>query len=543
MASGSSQAALMCKEKFPPHRKMSCSYPAKQKWKNAKNYVELSSRAAVGLTGHWLSALLHGIAATKQKMKKRNSKPAANGCNHGTVQPKLMSPSNGASATKGQGSTDVFYWARNGKYFMRDNRGDWVIGTRQDAADYLVDRFCFKRRMPAGLGLSPADRELLRIRSEQSVDYASPLAGYRRGYYPDLNGNAVLVTKDPNIFVPARGPWPLIGRILRALLADPAHAQVTFFHGWAAETCKSLKSGEWRPGQILGLIGRSSSGKGLLQSIITEMTGGREADPSLYLARSTSFNGELFTAEHLRISDQIVPHSNSAARHLANGLKQIAANRTHKLHDKHKCAIDLPVFWRCTISLNDGPEDLTVLPRMDNGMADKFMLFKCSEVALSMPTETVAQEVALWKKIVKEVPHYVYWLLYEFKLPNRFKSRRYGVTHFHHPEIVSRLPGALPEEQLLHLIDSIGPRAFDGGTKPWTGTTNELQGLLRHVVPLASRSPQASLIRSRNLADHVRQLCVKFPNRVREANTRNGKCWVIFPLWQPAPLSELNPVS
>jgi hypothetical protein len=420
--------------------------------------------------------------------------------------------------------------APKGKYMMPDIRGDWMPGTRQDTAEFLTEHRRFMRCGATGEGLSAIDRELLRIRREQAVDYANALAGYKRGHYADVNGKSVLVTNGPKLLEPRQGRWPIIGQIVKNLLADSSYDQASYFHGWLAETCKSLKSGKWRPGQVLGLIGRSSNGKSLLQSIITVITGGREADPSPYLARRTNFNGELFAAEHLRINDEIVVQGTLALRQLGNGLKQIAANRTHKLHDKFNRGIDLPVFWRCTMSLNDAPEDLALIPEMKDGMADKFILLKCSPARLPMPTNTTEQETELWEAIVREVPSYLYWLLHKFALPGELRSSRYGVKHFHHPAIITVLRGRSPEEQLMRLVDSIGAILFADGTRLWTGTATELRALLLQAPLFVEQEATLPFVKSRNFTDYLDRLAARFPSRVQKAsNARSGTSWVISP--------------
>lgn len=429
---------------------------------------------------------------------------------------------------------NVYFCAGKGKYMVPDKHGDWMPETRQDTVDFLIAQYGFDSCRAANNGLSAIDSELLRIRREQRVDYANSLAGYGRGLLPDMNGKAVLVTNARKAIVPVRGPWPIIKQIVNTLLASQDDIQETIFHGWMAEICKSLKSEKWRPGQILCLIGRSNNGKSLVQSIITSITGGRDADPSLYLSRRTNFNGELFAAEHLRINDEIVTCSNAGVRQLWNGLKQIAANRTHKLHDKNHRGIDLPVFWRCTMSLNDGPEDLRLLPPMDDSMADKFILLKCSAAKLPMATETMEQETQLWNAIVGEVPHYVYWLLHEFVLPDNFRSPRYGVKHFHHPEIIAMQKGQSPEGILINLIDSIGADLFTEVKRPWTGTANELKARLLRAPFYAKQDARMAFIKGRNFSDYLERLAAEFPGRVRATgNARNGTSWIVYPACQP----------
>lgn len=55
-------------------------------------------------------------------------------------------------------------------------------------------------------------------------------------------------------------------------------------------------------------------------------------------------------------------------RNLRSHLKQMTVNEAQRLHAKNRDAIMVKPFWRLSISLNDEPEDLHVLPTIDAGL-------------------------------------------------------------------------------------------------------------------------------------------------------------------------------
>ena len=71
-----------------------------------------------------------------------------------------------------------------------------------------------------------------------------------------------------------------------------------------------------------------------------------------------------------------------------------------------------------TISLNDDPEALLVLPPLDDHIEDKIILLRASRFDLPMPTGTTAERGAFWDQLISELPAYVHWLLNDFEIPS-----------------------------------------------------------------------------------------------------------------------------
>lgn len=428
----------------------------------------------------------------------------------------------------GKKAEDVFFCPPN-HYLVPDNRGVWIRASRSDAADYLTEHHGHGRKSADG-ELSPVDSELLRIRYEQNVDYADSLAGYGKGYLPDLNGKRVLVTVGPKITEPKEGDWSVVRQIIHGLLADANHDQAVYFHGWLRDSYTCLVSKKWRPGQILGLVGPRNIGKSLLQTIITAITGGRDTSPYMYFAGRTNFNGELFTAEHLKIEDEAASTDIRARRQLGNYLKQIAANRRHKLHDKYNRGIDLPVLWRCSITMNDEAENVLILPPMDESLVDKFILLKCSAFPLPMQTDTPEQEEVFWGVIQEQLPHYLHWLTTEFVLPEDLKSNRFSVKHFHHPDIIQALNELSPEEKLLQLIDTMASEVFAGELRRWEGKAVELEALLTANDSKVQYEARRLLFTQARCGQYLARLAKRYPDRVQEAKrVHHTVIWSISP--------------
>ena len=377
----------------------------------------------------------------------------------------------------------LYFMPHDGSYWKTDAAGKW-IKINEGSATLEIRAAGF-----AGKGegaLSEAERCRLDIQTRQNVNYAAPLAGYRAGHYR-INENDVLVTESPRLIVPRAGEWPTLRLLFERMFADPEHEQLPYFYGWLKCGLEAIKSGRWAPGQALAMAGPVGSGKSLTQRLITELFSGRSADPFLYLTGGTTFNGDLFLAEHLMVEDKAESIDIRARRHFAAGIKGIAVNRDHSCHPKGHPALTLTPIWRLTISLNDDPERLLVLPPLDDDVADKVTLLRVQACAMPMPTSTPAEQAAFWQRLTGELPAFAAYLV-ALEIPAALRSPRFGIAHFHHPDLVEALRKSSPEHRLLDLIDlglefraRVGLNAHAEIGQAWEGTALELEReLTRH---------------------------------------------------------------
>jgi hypothetical protein len=139
-------------------------------------------------------------------------------------------------------------------------------------------------------------------------------------------------------------------------------------------------------------------------------------------------------------------------------LKNLTVEECHEVEAKYRDALTLRPFWRLSISLNDEPENLMVLPPLDDHIMDKMIILKCRRQEMPMPTATLEQRKAFWRQLVDELPAYLDWLS-GLVIPDEFVSQRFGVQAFLHPAIKSELLNFEPPMVLLDLIDAhlIGP--------------------------------------------------------------------------------------
>jgi hypothetical protein len=344
---------------------------------------------------------------------------------------------------------EVYYNASGKDYYRVDARGRWIPVDKESAKQFLQSQgFSTKSRDGE---VSPVNDVLLSVQTEHVVDYAAPLAGYMSGFRT-MNGNHVLVTASPRLITPEPGSYATIDNLLERMLNDPIHDQRPYLFGWLKEALEAVYNHRFSPTQVLALAGPVKSGKSLLQSLITEMLGGRAAKPYLFMIGSTNFNADLFRAEHLVIEDDAESTDYRARNHFASNIKKIAVNRDHQCHGKHKDAIHLQPIWRMTISVNDDPERLLVLPPISPDVADKISLLKVRQCEMPMPTTTQEEKEQFWRQLVSELPAFIHFLQ-SWEVPVELRCSRGGTRHYHHPDILAVLDEHRHETRLLALID------------------------------------------------------------------------------------------
>ena len=120
---------------------------------------------------------------------------------------------------------------------------------------------------------------------------------------------------------------------------------------------------------------------------------------------------------------------------------------------KGRDAVTLYPCQRLSMSLNDEPENLLILPPLEISLLDKIILCKVFKRPLPMPAETDEERAALWAQIAREIPCWLHYLIHEHVIEPEHRSERYGVRHWHHPDLVRALDELTPEDEVCKLLE------------------------------------------------------------------------------------------
>ncbi len=337
-----------------------------------------------------------------------------------------------------------------GSHARRSANGEFMVLSGDDF-NRLLRRHGVRLRPLEGEVLSDADQLKDYLQDHRRVDATMDnLAGYGAGVY-QVSGAFMMVKKSPRLIQPVAGDCSLILRLIERMLPEEnGWSQVMLFHAWMKH-CLDQKV---KRGLALIIAGPIDCGKSMLPYLIASpLLGGRSADPGPHMFGDTDFNAELFGSEHLQMEDPAPKHHFSRTV-FAENIKRIVANNTARFHPKGRDAITLTPKWHLSISLNDEPETMKILPELREDVADKILMLRAQrpfeDELLKLPQNHEREEFA--QRIASVLPAYVHYLN-RLTVPEAYQGARFGVKAWQNPSLSTDLFDSTPAGRLLALID------------------------------------------------------------------------------------------
>ncbi len=424
-----------------------------------------------------------------------------------------------------------YFHAPTETFLVRNDAGRWqpfkLISYRR-----ILTARGLNSKVGKGEDLSEIDLEILRVQMENDVSRYGPLCGRNSGFY-ESDGSRYLVTEDMNLIEPQSGDAPTITAVIKGLFRNSeseavGNAQIATFLGWLKSSVEALRAGRQQQQQALAICGVRDCGKSFVQHhIITPCLAGRAADSERYFLRGNDFNADLFAAEHLVLDDCRASTKITDRLAFAAKIKQHTVGSTvASLHGKGRDAVTVRPWWRISITCNDDPESLLVLPPLNEDFADKMILLRASRFDFPEPITTAAEKERFEAKLRSEIPVFLDFLLNRYTLPEKYMDpRRYNVATFHHPVIKESLESLSPEAELLELIDLV---IFDGlpDGPVWISASD-----LENKILASNHQRRAERIFTFNqaCAKYLARLSKKLPDRVMKARTAAERGWRISP--------------
>jgi hypothetical protein len=408
---------------------------------------------------------------------------------------------------------DLHYDPNSGQWWIRNAWGDYAQINSDRVRTHLTEHGV--SHVKDQTGSSDLDRELLRRTRDTLIEYAGPLAGHRAGLY-----GTILVTRSVNPLPGTPGSCARLQTYLYNLLDqnDDQYWRLIF---WLALRRQAVLTGVWRASQALALVGPAACGKSFVQSaVITRLLGNRIAKPYRYMSGATDFNGDLFTSEHLCIEDEAPGRDIHSRRTLGSNIKSMLFSQNQSCHPKNRQAITLKPIWAMSISLNDEPENLQVLPPLDPSLMDKLIILRCVRQTLPWP----GPEIEVLKDILDtELAAFAHYLD-GLAVPEPLFEPRCGLKAYQHPAILEELMQLSPEHQLIGLIDTV---IFENEFLTWRGTAADLETALRD----SKYAREADRLFRFNTACgvYLARLHEQDPTRIRKSKTNGKVRWDITP--------------
>jgi hypothetical protein len=353
----------------------------------------------------------------------------------------------------------VFYSSGDGKFFV-DKVSHYREYSRKDPIKSGITRHLKVQGVPTDVQRALVQKHIDDIEIDRAVDWVGSLAGYSRGLC-EFQGKLALIKDGPTIFESRRGECPMITSIIEQ--GFPNKEARTVFLRWGADGVRAVKAGIHHPAPMVVLAGPPNAGKSLLALIMKIALGGRSSDPMTAWSGKLPWNDDLAGSEFLLIDDSEASSDIRARKALGGHFKKSIYAGDVKLNTRNKSSMSVRPVWRVMICCNETPENLSVIPPLEEGIEDKIILLKVSEIETPMPASSPDERKRFETALVKEMPYFMR-MLEDLKIPPKLSDSRSGVTAWKDPELLEALHGISPEAKLESLI---GLAMEHGGIFAW----------------------------------------------------------------------------
>jgi hypothetical protein len=423
------------------------------------------------------------------------------------------------------------WWFDGSRYWVQNAEKEWHSLDRTSFTSYLLKNpyRIYSAYKPDGSAMSPVDEEKLHTELNCRVQYAGPLAGWKKGVVQFEDARA-LITKSPKLIEPEEGDFPTILAYMGGLFrSDPDQVQHVMW--WIKDTLDALYAGRPRQGMALVLAGEAGCGKTLFKEFLKVLFGGGEVYPYAYMMGKDSFNEELTQAPLWVVDDEAADTTLSARIKFGAEIKKVVANSAMRCRGMHQTAITLNPLRRLVICVNVEPDRLLVLPPIDDDIADKMLITKCVQPCpWPMPMSQQEEKDLFFQKLIEEMPAFIHWLHVEHEhIPPEYRGR-FGVRHYHNPEISESLLEISPEMQLAEQVDRVLFKKSVLPSAPWTGTCNELVKMMKSDDSPLQAWERAKIPAAAWIGRRIAKLSARFPDRYELNRNNSNNTWTIKPM-------------
>lgn len=325
------------------------------------------------------------------------------------------------------------------------------------------------------------------IELDRACDWTGGLAGHRRGIML-REGRKFLITDEPDMIEPAPGDWPLIENILTQAFPDDDSRSV--FLGWLKGGVDAVCKQAHQPAPMVVLAGEANAGKSLIAHITKIILGGRSGSPMTAWTGKLPWNDDILRTELLLIDDSVSSTDPRARKAFGSNFKESIYAGDVSINTRRKSSLSLRPVWRVMVCCNETPENLSVIPPLEDGIEDKIILLKVSRIKTPMPAGTVDEQIAFSAAIRAEMPAFIYQLV-GFTIPAHLTDSRSGVTAWKDQSLLDAVMEISPEKRLENLIAlAVGKGFFDlaPGESKWMPAAEVQSKLEDRDSPTASQA-------------------------------------------------------
>jgi len=177
----------------------------------------------------------------------------------------------------------------------------------------------------------------------------------------------------------------------RAIAEERQRTLTTSITAKRAELLDPYLSNDWRADFFDELAGPAGAGKSLIAHITRQALGGRSANPMTAWTGRLPWNDNLIAAELLLIDDSVASTDPRARKAFGAYFKEAIHAGNVTINTRRKTSFDLRPVWHVMVCCNETPENLSVIPPLEDGIEDKIILLKVAPIKTPMPACTVEE--------------------------------------------------------------------------------------------------------------------------------------------------------
>ncbi|MAT87245.1 MAG: hypothetical protein CL532_01660 [Aestuariivita sp.] len=380
------------------------------------------------------------------------------------------------------GEAIVHYWFDGKNYFVEDGNGGFVVSGRDDTKLDVMGRHGLSDRPRREDNLSEARRAMYQINTGKRVEAGIPFV-FTKSRIVKHEGQRYFNTSRIKPLTPADGDpewgegFPTIVSWMETMFGEE---QLKHEIGWLSYAYRHAYAGAPKRGHAHFLVGPPNTGKTLYNKSVLGGLFGGGIKASEYLCGKDSWTDYLFEYGMWLVDDEAPSESASMHTAFTAKLKEHVANDTFLINGKYMKSGR--AFWRgrISITLNDDPISMRLLPDLDMSIKDKVMIFKCNS-GFRFTAETKS-------KVDSELPHFARWLL-NYEIPSTKDFERFGVQAYINPALENMAKADSRYSHITELMNMFRDTLADDA---WEGTTSEL------LVVLGANENNRILLRDMN---------------------------------------------
>ena len=282
---------------------------------------------------------------------------------------------------------------------------------------------------------------------------------------------------------------------------------------WLHYFYKNSYDGTPRAGQCMFVAGGTNKGKTLMNHRLLGGMMGGHTDIVSYVTGEDSFNENLFQVGLGTVDDGLAASDRRGHLRYTALLKKLVANNVLSMRAMFKGSVDIDWCGRLSVTMNEDPESMRMLPDLDINNKDKVIILRCSPQPIDFHADVE-------KTILQELSYFCRFI-YDFTIPDVCKGgSRFGVASYIDHKLKGESEYSSVTYATVEILDEWRESYFTANPEKteWFGTITKL------VSELSTEFSNNEIKRNLSPAALARQLTTAMNQHSWiKRDTRNGR--------------------